>query len=416
MRQTDILIIGGGIVGLATAYALCQEYPDKRITLLEKENRLAFHQSGRNSGVLHSGIYYKPGSLKARNCRTGKALMEAFCAREGIPLEQCGKVIVATHEGELATLQLLFERGQANGVQCEFIGRERLLEIEPHVKGIKAIHVPEAGITDYGAVVRRLAELVQEKGNEIVLGAKVVGIKTRGDGVTVLADLRAVTSQQEYQAQYLINCAGLHSDRLTRLAGSIPPAQIVPFRGEYFELKPEAEYLCKGLIYPVPDPKFPFLGVHFTRMIQGGVECGPNAVLAFAREGYHLTDVNLPDLWETVRYTGFRKLAAKHWRMGLGEMWRSASKKAFVKALQQLVPAIREEHLVKAPAGIRAQVVLPDGGMMDDFAFVENGRVVNVVNAPSPAATSSLSIGKIIVGKLATQLATGALSATTKSG
>jgi L-2-hydroxyglutarate oxidase LhgO len=402
--KSDILIIGGGIVGLATAYTLCQEYPDKRVTLLEKENTLAFHQSGRNSGVLHSGIYYKPGSLKARNCRAGKALMEAFCAREGIPFDHCGKVIVATHEGELDTLQMLFERGQANGVQCELISQERLLEIEPHVNGMKAIHVPEAGITDYVAVVQRLAELVQAQGHEIVLGAKVVGVEVRGDGITAHANLRAVTSQQEYQAQYLINCAGLHSDRMTRMAGSTPPAQIIPFRGEYFELKPEAEHLCNGLIYPVPDPKFPFLGVHFTRMIQGGVECGPNAVLAFAREGYQLTDVNLPDLWETLRYSGFRKLAAKHWRMGLGEMWRSASKSAFVRALQELVPAIREEHLVQAPAGIRAQVVLPDGGMMDDFAFVENGRVINVVNAPSPAATSSLSIGKYIVERLASQL------------
>jgi L-2-hydroxyglutarate oxidase LhgO len=290
---------------------------------------------------------------------------------------------------------MLFERGQANGVQCELINRERLLELEPHVNGIKAIHVPEAGITDYVAVARRLAELVQAQGNEIVLGARVVGIEVRGDGVTV------VTPQQEYQAQALINCAGLHSDRLTRVAGSKPPAQIIPFRGEYFELKPEAEYLCNGLIYPVPDPKFPFLGVHFTRMIHGGVECGPNAVLAFAREGYHLTDVVWADLWETLCYAGFRKLATKHWRMGLGEIWRSASKRAFVKALQQLVPAIKAEHLVKAPAGIRAQVVLPDGGMMDDFAFVENGRVLNVVNAPSPAATSSLSIGKHITEKLA---------------
>jgi L-2-hydroxyglutarate oxidase LhgO len=299
---------------------------------------------------------------------------------------------------------MLFERGQANGVQCELISQERLLEIEPHVNGMKAIHVPEAGITDYVAVVQRLAELVQAQGHEIVLGAKVVGVEVRGDGITAHANLRAVTSQQEYQAQYLINCAGLHSDRMTRLAGSTPPAQIIPFRGEYFELKPEAEHLCNGLIYPVPDPKFPCLGVHFTRMIQGGVECGPNAVLAFAREGYQLTDVNLPDLWETLRYSGFRKLAAKHWRMGLGEMWRSASKSAFVRALQELVPAIREGHLVQAPAGIRAQVVLPDGGMMDDFAFVENGRVINVVNAPSPAATSSLSIGKYIVERLASQL------------
>jgi L-2-hydroxyglutarate oxidase LhgO len=393
--KTDILIIGGGIVGLASAYNLCQQYPDKRITLLEKENTLAFHQTGRNSGVLHSGIYYKPGSLKARNCRDGKALMELFCEREGISFDHCGKVIVATHEGELDTLQMLFERGQANGVQCELISQTRLLELEPHVNGIKAIHVPEAGITDYVAVARRLAELIQAQGNEIVLGARVVGIEVRGDRVV------ATTPQQEYRADYVVNCAGLHSDRMTRLAGSTPPAQIIPFRGEYFELKPEAEHLCNGLIYPVPDPKFPFLGVHFTRMIHGGVECGPNAVLAFAREGYFLTDVNVGDLWETVRYAGFRKLVAKHWRMGLGEMWRSANKGAFVKALQHLIPAIKAKHLVKAPAGIRAQVVLPDGGMMDDFAFVENGRVVNVVNAPSPAATSSLSVGQHIMEKLA---------------
>ena len=395
MEKSDILIVGGGIVGLATAYALCQEHPHKHITLLEKEDRLAFHQSGRNSGVLHSGIYYKPSSLKALNCRAGKALMEAFCTREGIAYDHCGKVIVATQEGEVDTLHMLFERGQANGVQCELIGRERLLELEPHVNGIKAIHVPEAGITDYAAVTQRLAELIEAQGHEIILGAQVVGIEMRGGAII------ANTNQAEYQAQHLINCAGLHSDRLTRLAGSTPPAQIIPFRGEYFELKAEAQHLCNGLIYPVPDPKFPFLGVHFTRMIQGGVECGPNAVLAFAREGYRLTDVHVPDLWETVRYIGFRKLAAKHWRMGLGEMWRSASKKAFVKALQQLVPTIQEAHLMKAPAGIRAQMVLPDGGMMDDFAFVGNGRIVNVVNAPSPAATSSLSIGQHIAQKVA---------------
>ena len=394
MHTTDILIIGGGIVGLATAYNLCQEYPEKRVTLLEKENGLAFHQTGRNSGVLHSGIYYKPGSLKAQNCRVGKSLMEAFCAQEEIPFDRCGKVIVATHEGELDTLHMLFERGRANGVKCELIEQEQLLKIEPYVNGIKAVHVPEAGITDYVAVAHRLATLVQAKGHQIKLGEKVITLRAEQDGVI------AITTHQTYRSQYLINCAGLHSDRMTQLAGATPPAQIIPFRGEYFELKPEAHHLCNGLIYPVPDPKFPFLGVHFTRMIQGGVECGPNAVLAFAREGYHLTDVNLPDLWETVRYRGFRKLAAKHWRMGLGEIWRSASKKAFVKALQHLVPAIEEEHLVTAPAGIRAQVVMPDGSMMDDFAFVENGRIVNVVNAPSPAATSSLSVGRYIVQQL----------------
>ncbi len=397
MQKTDILIIGGGIVGLATAYHLSWQYPEKQITLLEKENRLAFHQTGRNSGVLHSGIYYKPGSLKAQNCRRGKGLMEVFCEDEGIPSDLCGKVIVATDESELPSMQRIFERGQANGVVCELIDQERLLELEPHVNGIHAIHVPEAGITDYTAVAERLAERVRDKGHQIVLQAQVVAMEVKGDGVVV------ITPQQEYQAQYVVNCAGIHSDRVTKMAGGTPPAQIVPFRGEYFELKPEAHHLCNGLIYPVPDPNFPFLGVHFTRMVHGGVECGPNAVLAFAREGYKLTNLNVADLLETLRYSGFQKLAMKHWRAGFGEMWRSASKKAFVRALQHLVPAIKAEHLVKAPAGIRAQVVMPDGGMMDDFSFVENGRIVNVINAPSPAATSSLSVGQHIVEKLATR-------------
>ncbi len=395
MTSTDILIIGGGIVGLATAYNLMQRYPDKSITILEKENELAFHQSGRNSGVLHSGIYYKPGSLKAKNCRAGKALMETFCRKEGIDYNICGKVIVATNEDELPAMQGIYERGQANGVNCEVIGRERLLELEPHVAGIKAIHVPEAGIVNYKQVCQRFAERVQEKGNRIVLGAEVVGIEERKGEVT------AVTPQTEYSAHYLINCAGIHSDRVTKMAGGQPPAQIVPFRGEYFELKPEAWHLCNGLIYPVPDPKFPFLGVHFTLMISGAVECGPNAVLAFAREGYRLWDVNGRDLWETLTYSGFRKLAGQYWKTGLGEMWRSASKRAFVKALQKLIPAIRAEHLEAAPAGIRAQALLPDGRMMDDFAFQESRRILNVVNAPSPAATASISVGQAIVEKMA---------------
>lgn len=398
MQQTDVLIIGGGIVGLATAYDLSNRYPDMRITILEKESALAFHQTGRNSGVLHSGIYYKPGSLKARNCREGKALMEAFCTAQDIPYHLCGKVIVATDEGERPVLHDILARGQANGVQCRLIDKAELDELEPHTAGIEAIHVPEAGIVDYTAVCQRLADILRERGHAIVFDAEVTAIRETGAAVT------AVTRAGDFDAAFLVNCGGLHSDRVTRMGGAEAGAQIVPFRGEYFKLKPEAEYLCHSLIYPVPDPSFPFLGVHFTLMIDGSVECGPNAVLAFAREGYHLTDFDAGDLLETLRYPGFQKLAAKYWRTGLGEMWRSASKRAFVQALQALVPAIREEHLVKAPAGIRAQALQPDGSLVDDFAFVETTRSVHVVNAPSPAATASLAVGRTVVDKLATHM------------
>lgn len=400
MKSTDIIIIGGGIVGLATAYNLTQRYPDKTITILEKENVLAFHQSGRNSGVLHTGIYYKPGSLKAKNCRAGKVAMEAFCCEEGIDYQLCGKVIVATNEDQLGALHMIYERGQANGVNCELISRERLLELEPHVtNAVKAIHVPEAGIVDYKQVCQRFADHILAAGSQIITGARVVAIEEWAGEVT------AVTPQTEYTAHYLINCAGVHSDRVTKLSGGDSPVQIIPFRGEYFELKPEARHLCNGLIYPVPDPQFPFLGVHFTLMISGAVTCGPNAVLAFAREGYHLTDVNGRDLWETLAYSGFRKMAGQYWKTGLGEMWRSASKRAFVKALQHLVPAIRVEHLEPYPAGIRAQAIQPDGSMMDDFAFQETPRILNVLNAPSPAATSSISIGQTITEKMAAHFA-----------
>lgn len=392
---TDILIVGGGIVGLATAHALCHRYPGMRITLLEKEATLAYHQTGRNSGVLHSGIYYKPNSLKAVNCRTGKQMMEEFCQQQGIPFETCGKVIVATDERELAALDNLYQRGVANGVECGMIGREQLLELEPYVlNAIRAIHVPESGIVDYVQVCERLAELVRSAGHDIVTAAEVTAIEERA------GEIVAITSRGEFHGSYLVNCGGLHSDRLARMSVGEAPAQIIPFRGEYYELKPEAWHLCKALIYPVPDPNFPFLGVHFTRMISGGVECGPNAVLAFAREGYHLTDVNARELWQTISYPGFRKLAGRYWKMGLGEMWRSANKAAFVKALQRLIPDIRAEHLEPAPAGIRAQALAPDGALLDDFAFHESPRIVNVINAPSPAATSALSIAETIVDKL----------------
>lgn len=395
MAQSEILIVGGGIVGLAAAYSFCRRYPDKHITLVEKETALAAHQTGRNSGVLHSGIYYKPNSLKAINCRTGKQMMEDFCTQFDIPFDIIGKVIVATDEAELPGIKTLLERGRANGVKCEQISRERLLELEPHVwNGITAIHVPETGIVDYAAVCEKLAELLRANGHTILLGTEVREIREGGSEVT------AVTSQGDLTAAFLINCAGLHSDRVTRMAAGESPAQIIPFRGEYYELVPEAWELCHTLIYPVPDPGFPFLGVHFTRMIGGGVECGPNAVLAFAREGYHLTDVNMRELWEVLSYPGFRKLAGRYWQTGLGEMWRSASKTAFVTALQRLVPEIRAEHLHAAPAGIRAQALAPDGALLDDFAFFDTKRVVNVVNAPSPAATSSLSIGELIIDDL----------------
>lgn len=394
MKWSDVLIAGGGIVGLATAYQLTRHYPRLRVTVLEKEQHLAQHQSGRNSGVLHSGIYYKPGSLKALTCRQGRSLMQAFCEREGIPFEICGKVIVATEERELPTLQMLAERGQANGVQCAVIEGEQLRELEPHVAGLQAIYVPEAGIIDFRRVCQRLAERVCEAGGEVVTGAKVLAVRETSDSVGV------GTSQGDFTTHYFVNCAGLYSDEIARLSGVHPPARIVPFRGEYYLLSEEARGLCRNLIYPVPDPRFPFLGVHFTRTISGEVECGPNAVLAFAREGYHKTDVHWRELWSTLCYPGFWRLARRYWRTGFGEMWRSLSKRAFVRSLQRLVPSVRAEYLRPAPAGVRAQAVAPDGKMLDDFVWIDTPRTVHVLNAPSPAATASLAIGEKIMQRL----------------
>jgi L-2-hydroxyglutarate oxidase LhgO len=398
MAHFDVAIVGGGIVGLATAWQLGQRFPRLRVVVLEKEAAVGEHQTGHNSGVLHSGIYYRPGSLRAINCRTGKLAMEAFCAEQGIPYAICGKVIVAVSQEEVPRLAAIYERGQQNGVRCERIGPERLRELEPHAAGVQAVHVPEAGIVNFRAVCERLAELVRGREGEVRCGARVVEVQVRGDAIAVSTTAGDVT------ADYLVTCAGLHSDRVARLTGMSPPTKIVPFRGEYYELKPEAEYLCRNLIYPVPDPSFPFLGVHFTRMIQGGVECGPNAVLAFAREGYRKTDLNLGDLCETLAFRGFRRLAWKYWRVGAGEMWRSWNKGAFVRALQRLIPEVQSEHLVPARAGVRAMAIAPDGAMVDDFVIEASGRIVNVLNAPSPAATSSLNIGKLIVEKLAERL------------
>ena len=398
MRKCDVIVIGGGIVGLATAYQLQLRFPDVAITIMEKESELAHHQTGHNSGVLHSGIYYRPGSLKATNCRLGKEAMQSFCVEQEIPFDVCGKVIVAIDEGELPALNRIFERGQQNGVKCELIERDRLLELEPHVAGIKAIHVPEAGIVDYVSVCRRFGELLNQAGNQIMTSARVTAIDRNPSQIVV------TSTAGEVAAGYLVNCSGLQCDRLTRLTGQDPKAKIVPFRGEYYQLKPSAFHLCRNLIYPVPNPDFPFLGVHFTRMIDGTVECGPNAVLAFAREGYRKTDVNLHDLFESLTYPGFLKLAAKYWRMGAGEMWRSISKKAFVHALQRLIPEIQTDLLESAPAGVRAQAVGADGNMIDDFLILDSDRVINVCNAPSPAATSSLNIGNTIVDRLATMM------------
>ncbi len=397
LKHTDVAIVGGGIVGLATAYNLLQRHPGRRVVVLEKEARVAEHQTGHNSGVLHSGIYYKPGSLKAINCREGKKAMERFCADHGIAHDICGKVIVATSESELPALQNIYERGQANGVVCEMIGRERLLELEPHVAGIKALHVPEAGIVNYRQVCEKLAELIREAGGEIVFNARVTAMNHRASTVVL------PTTADPVEASYVVNCAGLYCDRVCRYSGQDPQSKIVPFRGEYFEVLPEAKHLVRNLIYPVPDPAFPFLGVHFTRMINGHLECGPNAVLALAREGYTKTTIDIAELAESLTYPGFLRLAAKFWRVGMGEVWRSLSKAAFVRALQKLVPAIRAEHLEAAPAGVRAQALKPDGSMVDDFLIREGERVVNVCNAPSPAATASLNIGRLVVDKLATR-------------
>ena len=393
----DLAILGGGIVGLATAYQYLLRYPDQHIVLLEKEDQLAQHQTGHNSGVLHSGIYYKPGSLKAINCREGKLAMQAFCEEHRIAFDICGKVIVAIDEEDEPRLQKIFERGQANGVSCRMISAEELNELEPHANGVSAIHVPEAGIVDYRAVCDKLGQLITDQESKIVTSAKVTGITQGSKFVGINSTVG------DFSAARVANCTGLHSDRIAKLSGAKPGAKIVPFRGEYFKLKPSAKHLVNNLIYPTPDPSFPFLGVHFTRMINGDIECGPNAVLALAREGYTKTKLNLSDLAESLSYGGFLKLAAKHWRMGSGEMWRSISKQAFVKALQRLVPDIHANMLEAAPAGVRAQAVLPDGSMVDDFLIEEAGRVINILNAPSPAATASLRIGKTIVEKLASK-------------
>jgi L-2-hydroxyglutarate oxidase len=389
----DFAIIGGGIVGLATAWQISRARPELKLIVVEKERTLAAHQTGRNSGVIHSGIYYRPGSLRARNCREGKRALEVFCDRQGVAWRQTGKVIVATQAAQLAALQGIFERGQQNGVRCELIDRDKLVELEPHCGGIRAIHVPESGIVDYPGVCEALARLLRAAGCEIRMSTEVTTMIQHAEHVVLQ------TTGPEVLAKQVVNCGGLHSDRLARMSGQHLHERIVPFRGEYFVLSAAASHLCRSLIYPVPDPAFPFLGVHFTRMIEGGVECGPNAVLALAREGYSWSRVNVRDVWDAVTYAGFWRLAARNWRTGLKEIHRSLSKAAFVRALQELVPEIRSEHLQSAPAGVRAQALGMDGRLLDDFLVVRHQRVVNVCNAPSPAATACLTIGMHIASQ-----------------
>lgn len=387
----DVVVIGGGIVGLATALQLQNSKPDIKLLLLEKENALALHQTGNNSGVIHSGIYYKPGSLKATNCIRGYHQLIEFCQLNAIPFELCGKIIVATSKEEIPLLDNLFERGKQNGLTgLKKINKEELKEYEPHVNGIEGVVVPQTGIVDYKLVAKKYGELIQTKGGEIRLGERVIEIQ-ENENVSVV-----VSQKESYTTKLVINCCGLYSDKVARLTAPDLDLKIIPFRGEYFKLKKEKEYLVKNLIYPVPDPSFPFLGVHFTRMMGGGIEAGPNAVLAFRREGYKKSQINLGELAESLAWPGFQKVAFKYWKTGMGEMYRSFSKAAFVKALQKLIPEIQKDDLVDGGAGVRAQACDRKGGLVDDFMIVEKKHVINVCNAPSPAATSSLAIGETI--------------------
>jgi (S)-2-hydroxyglutarate dehydrogenase len=388
----NVIIVGGGIVGLAVALEITRRFPRVRLLLLEKEDRVGRHQSGHNSGVIHSGVYYKPGSLKAKLCVTGAAAMVEFCREHGIPHQVCGKVIVATHEQEFPRLEELRHRGEANGLTgLRSIGPEELRQIEPHASGLRALVVPSTGITDYAAVCDKYAELISARGGTVRTSNAVVGLKRTSDEIVV------ETNHGAFSSRSLINCAGLFSDRISRMAGDDPHVMIVPFRGEYYDLVPERSSLVRGLIYPVPDPRFPFLGVHFTRRVNGSVDAGPNAVLAFRREGYRRTDFNLRDLASALAFPGFWRMGAKHWRSGLDEFHRSFSKPAFVRALQRLVPQVHMADLVPGGSGVRAQAVTRAGTLVDDFQFVPSDRMLHVLNVPSPAATASLVIGRTIV-------------------
>jgi L-2-hydroxyglutarate oxidase len=391
----DVAIIGAGILGLATGRALLRRYPRLRLAVLEKEPAIARHETGHNSGVIHSGLYYAPGSLKARLCVAGAAALTRFCDERGIPYQRCGKVVVAIDAAELPRLEELYRRGTANGVPgLELIGPERLREIEPHAAGLRAVYSPNTGIVDFGRVAAAFAEDIQQAGGAILADRAVQAI-TRRNGV-----VRVETTGGSVETRFVIGCAGLHADRVAALTGAARAPRIVPFRGDYYILKPARSQLINALIYPVPDPSFPFLGVHSTLRVDGSMWLGPNAVLAFAREGYRRRDVNLPDLWDALSYPGFQALARRYWRVGLDEMLRDFSKRRFVQAAQRLVPAITPDDVVPGPAGVRAQALTLDGQLVDDFVIDADGPIVHVRNAPSPAATSSLAIADMIVERV----------------
>ncbi len=390
----DIAIIGAGIVGLGTAYRISQKNPHLRICLIEKENGVARHQTGHNSGVIHSGIYYKPGSLKAINCKKGYDELLVFAKEYGIKHDVCGKVIVATKDDERVLLDNIYKRGIENGMAgIRKISPQETKEIEPHVHSVESIWVPQTGIIDYVGMSEKLAELIENQGNTIFYNRKTIGMTTQ-NGSTIVH-----TEGGDLEAKLVITCAGLYADKVTKMLEPKADFQVLPFRGEYFELIPERQYLVKNLIYPVPNPNFPFLGVHFTRMAKGGVEAGPNAVLSYRREGYSRWDIHLGELFETLRFRGFQKIATKYWREGLDEMHRSYSKRAFVKALQNLIPEITEKDLKEGGSGVRAQACDSAGNLVDDFWFIEYQHVINVCNAPSPAATACLAVGETVADK-----------------
>lgn len=390
----DFLVAGAGIVGLSTAYKLSKKFPDSSILVLEKEEKVAAHQTGHNSGVIHSGIYYQPGSYRAKNCIDGRHQIVEYCEENGIDYEICGKVIVASTEEDVTRLQNLYKRGCENEIEgIQLIDNKELHEIEPYAAGVQAIHVPCSGIVDFPGVCKSLHSRLTEAGQTVLFNNPVQGVYQTNGCLTIQ------TAKDSFKAKHFINCTGLHSDRVARSAGIKPDIKIVPFRGEYYELTEESQHKVKGLIYPMPNPEFPFLGVHFTRMVKGSVECGPNAVLAFKREGYKKTSFDLSDTLETFDYPGFWKLARKHWQMGLDEMYRSFSKSGFLKNLQKLIPSIRMEDLKSSPSGVRAMALQPNGELLDDFYFETTDREIHVLNAPSPAATAGLSIGDEIVRK-----------------
>ena len=403
----DVTIVGGGIIGLATALQLTGQYPRCRVAVIEKEAELAAHQTGHNSGVIHSGIYYRPGSQKAHFCVSGVNSLIRFCQENGIRYERCGKVIVATDESELGRLEDLHQRGTANGVEdLEVIGPERLKEIEPHARGIKALYAPGTGIIDFKVVANAYADTIRAGGGEILTQRKVLGIR-RSDAGPILLE----TTQGPVESKYMINCAGLYADTVARMMGVAPDVRIIPFRGEYYTLRPQSRHLVKTLIYPVPNPKFPFLGVHFTRNIRGEVEAGPNAVLAFAREGYRKSHLNIAETLGTLSYSGFWSMSMKFWKTGLGETHRSLSKRVFLHDLRRLLPEIEDRDLAPGGSGVRAQAVDRKGRLLDDFSIQETRGAIHVLNAPSPGATSSLSIGNYIVGLAARSFDLGRVSA-----